>query len=51
MKQKRMKMGWNQFKAAREVGVGIQTWRDIEQGAVKPNSLYLPIIERWLLMG
>lgn len=51
MRKERMRRGWNQFKAAQEVGVNISTWRDLEQGAVKPNSLYIPIIERWLLVG
>lgn len=49
MKRERQRRGLTQIQAANEAGVGLNTWRDFEQGALKPTSVYLPIIERWVL--
>lgn len=51
MKKRRGELGWTQIKASQELGVGLDTWRKLEQGAIIPNSVYLPIIERWLIVG
>lgn len=51
MKKKRGELGWNQIRACAELGVGLDTWRKLEQGAIIPNSMYIPIIERWLMLG
>lgn len=51
IKKKRSEMGWSQVKASVELGIGLDTLRKLEQGALVPNSKYIPIIERWLILG